>query len=183
MNVYDFDKTIYRLDSTMDFYYYCLKKHPLLIVILPRQVLAFFFYIFRLCSKEKFKSVFLSFIKNLDINQLVEEYWNAHFNGIQKWYLRQKKADDVIVSASPRFIIEPICRRLGVTFICTETDSSGTLISPNCYGKEKVIRFLKKFPNDRIDSFYSDSASDEPMARIAKKAYLVKNGEPVFWKV
>ena len=28
MNVYDFDKTIYRGDSTMDFWRYCLKRYP-----------------------------------------------------------------------------------------------------------------------------------------------------------
>lgn len=28
MNIYDFDETIYDSDSTKDFYFYCLKKYP-----------------------------------------------------------------------------------------------------------------------------------------------------------
>lgn len=28
MNVYDFDKTIYAGDSTIDFYLFCLKRQP-----------------------------------------------------------------------------------------------------------------------------------------------------------
>ena len=35
MNVYDFDKTIYKNDSTADFFLYCLRKHPRIIAILP----------------------------------------------------------------------------------------------------------------------------------------------------
>ena len=31
MNVYDFDKTIYKGDSTLDFYFFCLRKKPIII--------------------------------------------------------------------------------------------------------------------------------------------------------
>lgn len=37
MNVYDFDGTIYDGDSTVDFYLYCIRKHPWLIVYAFRQ--------------------------------------------------------------------------------------------------------------------------------------------------
>ena len=32
MNIYDFDETIYDSDSTKDFYFYCLKKYPKILV-------------------------------------------------------------------------------------------------------------------------------------------------------
>ena len=35
MNVYDFDGTIYDGDSTLDFWYFCLKKHPQILLYLP----------------------------------------------------------------------------------------------------------------------------------------------------
>ena len=46
MNVYDFDKTIYDGDSTIDFYFYCLKKHPKIILCLPIQLYAAVKYTF-----------------------------------------------------------------------------------------------------------------------------------------
>ena len=39
MNVYDFDKTIYRGDSTKDFYFFLLRRHPVLIRYLPKQIM------------------------------------------------------------------------------------------------------------------------------------------------
>ena len=37
MNVYDFDKTICRLDSSYRFYFYCLKKNPAIALWWPVQ--------------------------------------------------------------------------------------------------------------------------------------------------
>lgn len=37
MNVYDFDDTIFRGDSTRAFWAYCLKRAPGLVRFLPRQ--------------------------------------------------------------------------------------------------------------------------------------------------
>ncbi len=48
MNVYDFDGTIYRGDSTIDFYFYALKKQPALVKFLPLQLSGI---IFHLCGK------------------------------------------------------------------------------------------------------------------------------------
>ena len=33
MNVYDFDDTIYAGDSTVDFFFYCLKKKPAIVYV------------------------------------------------------------------------------------------------------------------------------------------------------
>ena len=38
INVYDFDKTIYNGDSTIDFYLFCLKKKFSIILLLPLQI-------------------------------------------------------------------------------------------------------------------------------------------------
>ena len=35
MNIYDFDETIYDSDSTKDFYFYCLKKYPKILLSVP----------------------------------------------------------------------------------------------------------------------------------------------------
>jgi hypothetical protein len=43
------------------------------------------------------------------------------------------------------------------------------------YDTAKVCRFLKEYPGESVDIFYSDSLSDSPMAWFAKEAWLVKN--------
>ena len=104
---------------------------------------------------------------------------------IKSFYLKQKNYDDVIISASPTFLLEPICRRLNITYlIASKVDKhTGKYTGINCYGSEKVRRFKEIFPNQSIDNFYSDSLSDAPIAKLAKHAFLVskkhiKNWEP-----
>ena len=95
-------------------------------------------------------------------------------NKIKEFYLKQKKDDDIIISASPEFLLKPICDELGVNLIASNFDKkTGKLIGNNCYGDEKVCR-LKELGIEQCDEFYSDSKSDEPMMKIAKKAFLVK---------
>ena len=65
MNVYDFDGTIYDGDSTVDFWFFCLKKKKSLFFIIPIQVLAFILYRLRIIEKIKFKEVLYTFIKYL----------------------------------------------------------------------------------------------------------------------
>ena len=53
----------------------------------------------------------------------------------------------------------------------------------NCWGQEKVRRFYERFENGKIDSFYSDSYSDAPLAKISKQAYIVKNDKITAWDI
>ena len=112
---------------------------------------------------------------------LVNEFWDGHKSLIYDWYLSKKKSDDVIISASPNFLLKPICDELKVYLISSNVDKNdGTYQGLNCYGEEKV-RVYKEYTNEEIDEFYSDSLSDSPLARIAKKAYIVKGNEIVDW--
>ena len=58
---------------------------------------------------------------------------------------------------------------------------SGKYTGVNCHGKEKVKRFYEAFPNGKIDSFYSDSYSDSPLAEIADKAFMVDGDKIESW--
>ena len=180
MNVYDFDGTIYRDDSTRDFYYYLLRHHTKVIRYLPRFVLDVIKYKLDVVDKTKMKETFYRYLntfKKGQIDELVLIFWNLHKYKIHDWYLKQKKDTDVIISASPRYLLEPICKELNVKLICSEVDkNNGDYIGVNCYGPEKVNRFYKEFPDGKIDLFYSDSKSDEPLAKIATKSYIVKKG-------
>ncbi len=39
INLYDFDNTIYEGDSSTDFFFYCLKKYPKIVKIIPKNIL------------------------------------------------------------------------------------------------------------------------------------------------
>ena len=110
-----------------------------------------------------------------DFDEQIERYWNKNEKRIVPWYLAQKKPDDLIISASPSCIIEPIAKRLGVNFMATEYDREyGVYLNNMMYAKEKAkYIFDHGFPV--IDNFYSDSLADTPLALCAEKAYLVTN--------
>ena len=116
-----------------------------------------------------------AFLQDLqDVDAVVESFWESHWDGIGSWYLAQKKDDDVIISASPEFLLMPAAKRLGVRLIGTPMDKhSGKINGKNCHDSEKVRRFYEKYPGAHTENFYSDSLSDTPMALIADKAWLV----------
>lgn len=186
MNVYDFDGTIYNGDSTRDFVFYLIKKYPRVIRYMPAFVFAAMKYRFGIISKTKMKETLYRFLNSFDdgeIDKIVNDFWDSHKKNIYDWYYKKKKSSDVIISASPRFLLRHICDELNVKLICSEVDKkNGDYIGLNCFGEEKVSRFYKEYPGATIDEFYSDSKSDMPLAKLAKKAYLVKrNGEIIEW--
>lgn len=183
MNVYDFDGTIYRGDSSVEFYFYCLRRCPSIIRFLPQQVFGVLAYKLRFISKTQGKSAFFSFLRGLrDTHLLVRCFWKSHAAGIQQWYINQQNENDVVISASPEFLLAPICRLLNVRFIASLVDpKTGVFQSENCYGNEKVLRFRALFPHECVDAFYSDSSSDAPMAALARQSYMVINGNVYEW--
>lgn len=183
MNVYDFDKTIYVNDSSMDFYKFNLKRNPKLIKYWPRQSKAALDYKRGKITKTEMKTIFYEYFQGIkDIDQAVLDFWEAHRDNLQDWYLRQKKEDDVIVSASPEFFLKPICDELGVFLIASDVDKyTGDNLKENCFGAEKVTRFKEHFNLNEIDEFYSDSYSDDPLAQYAKKAFMVEGDDIKIW--
>ena len=105
---------------------------------------------------------------------------------VEKWYLDMKRDDDVIISASPEFLVKVCCERLGIKHVMASRvdPKTGKYDGLNCYGEEKPKRFDERFGSEKraeIENFYSDSYSDAPMAAIAKQAYLVKKHIPTEW--
>ena len=58
---------------------------------------------------------------------------------------------------------------------------TGAYTGVNCWGAEKVCRFREKFGDAQIETFYSDSLSDSPLAEIAQKAWIVRGDEMIAW--
>ena len=183
MNVYDFDKTIYDGDSTVDFYMYCLRKKPKILKYLPGQLVAFFMYFIKAYEKTEMKERFYKFLQGIDdVDVLLEEFWAKSFKNIKSWYLESKKDDDVIISASPEFLLKIPCEKLNVKIMASRvSEKTGKYDGVNCHGKEKVRRFYDAFPDGEILKFYSDSYSDTPLARLAERSYLVKGDKLYKW--
>ena len=186
MNTYDFDKTIFYPDSSYCFYLYCLRHYPgAMVKTLPRSVVSGLRYAAGKGNAKALKEQLFSFLPNLpDVDGAVKDFWDENRQRLAKWYLRQKRGDDVIISASPEFLLKPICARLGIRhLIASRVDSrTGRYQGKNCHGAEKVVRLKQELGYDHCTAFYSDSYSDTPLAEIADRAYLVKkDGTVVPW--
>lgn len=185
MNVYDFDGTVYAGDSTVDFYLYCLRKHPGIVLCAPRQASGVLLRAMGRLDTAAMKQRFFCFLKRLrDTDALVESFWDERQSRLMAWYLERKRETDLMISASPEFLLAPVCRRLGVRPpVATRMDpASGELRGRNCKGEEKVRRFYERCPEGKIHCFYSDSLTDAPLARLAEEAFLVRGGKPVPWE-
>jgi len=177
LNVYDFDKTIFKGDSTAKFYFYCLKRYPKMLCHAPATIGAFVLYALGKKQKTEFKETMYRFVRCIpDIEKTVKGYWEKYGGNIFDWYIRDKRNDDVIISASPEFLLKDFCENtLGVEcLMASRVDSkTGKYEGLNCHGEEKVVRFREKYPDAKIQTFCSDSLSDTPLARLAEKSFLV----------
>lgn len=185
MNIYDFDKTIYKSDSTKDFYFYCLKRYPKMLLTVPMTAWAFLLYVIGIWSKTKFKEKMYGFLRYVDdAESAAEDFWKLNHRNIKPYYYKTKRSGDIVISASPEFLLKPIAKRLGFgTLIASQVNpKTGRYTGENCWGEEKVRRLYELMPNAECDTFYSDSLSDSPLAHIAKKAYIVKGDELLKWE-
>ena len=183
MNVYDFDGTIYDGDSTVDFFLFALKCKPSLICYIPRQARGFLLYVLKQINRTALKEYFFSFLSGIDAENLTKDFWVQNHHKIYKWYLDQQQPDDIIISASPKFLLQPLCSRFGFRhLIASDVDpETGMFNGENCHGQEKVKRLESEYNVNHIDSFYSDSQSDLPLAQIADNAFLVVDGNISKW--
>ena len=184
MNIYDFYVTLYDWDSTFDFLKYSVKKHPALIRFLPGMGIAGLRYLLKITDKTAMKEKFYRIFTGYDAEGLLEEFWDTHQHKIFPWYAGQQEETDIIISASPEFLLEPICARLGIqTLMASRVDpKTGKYTGLNCWGSEKVRRLKEQTGITACDKFFSDSHSDTPLANIADEAFLIIKGKICPWE-
>ncbi len=180
MNTYDFDETIFKGDCHRRFFGYCLLRLPYLILFLPFMLIFLLLRAVRLLNKNIYLYLMGAFVIFVPHKQkFVQKFWDKNFCRVKQWYINQKQPTDVIVSASPAFLVDEVCKRLGVQSIASNVDlNTYKLYGKHCHGKEKVVMFRKQF-SQTPQAFYSDSYSDLPMMLYAKEGYLVK-GDKIF---
>lgn len=175
MNVYDFDRTIYYPDCTVDFAIWLMDRRPhLWLTFCPGALINYI-----RCETGKLPRAvmirkFLTILRQTDdFDRDIERFWDSREKNISEWYLKQKKPDDLILSASPSCVIAPIAKRLGVNYAATEYDRETGVFTDNLmYGKGKA-RYIIDNDFPVIENFYSDDLSDTPIALCALKAHLV----------
>ena len=184
MNVYDFDETIFTGDSEDYFFAYLFKK-PGFFWDQVRYRWYELLFKCKLVSKTKAREAEYSLLRKIDdLDGLLADYWDQHERHMKSWYAAVKRPDDVIASATPRFLMEPIVARLGLTgLVATEMyPRTGKIHGEFAAGPYKVDQFRKQFSLDEIDEFYSDAYSDHFLAEYAKRAYVVHgDGERTEW--
>lgn len=183
MNVFDFDETIYSGDSTRAFIFWCFRHYPKTLLYLPLIGCASVrYYTFHIGTKTEFKEKMYRFLKAIKGDEDVERFWDEKISGIKAFYHEIHRDDDVIISASPEFLLKPLEEKLHITVIASKVDiHTGRYDGLNCYHAEKVKRFRELYPDGKIESFYSDSYSDEPLALLADKAYIVDGDNLIDW--
>lgn len=180
MNIYDFDKTIYDGDSSIDFYKFCVKKNKILLLNSFKVLFYYFLYFFKIKNKNDVKEVFFSFLGKVNnIDEVVNIFFEKHKYKIKDFYLSKNHSKDIIISASPEFLLKPFTSYLKVKdLIASDVDiSTGKFKRDNCKGKNKVKYLKEKYPEIVVNEVYSDSLSDIPLMEISKKAYIVKGNK------
>ena len=110
MNVYDFDGTIYYPDCAISFALWCMNRHPSLwFTFFPKALKSMIGHKLGKVPRYVMERTFFSFLCKVDdFDEQIEKFWDKHEKRVSAWYLAQKKPDDLIISASPKCIIEPI---------------------------------------------------------------------------
>lgn len=177
INLYDFDGTIYKGDSSVDFFLYNLIRNPLLILCLIPSLFAVILHSLHIISGTKMKEVIFSYLRFVpNKEKRVKKFWESHKKKIKYYYRDKDHSKDVIISASPEFLLESMKDYLGVIAVLgTKMDmKTGKIDGLNCHDKEKVRRLNEIIDNYEVMESFSDRMADKPIFDLANKAYLVK---------
>ena len=119
MNVFDFDNTIYDGESVIDFFLYYCKKDKSLLKYIPAVAIALFKYKRGKITVEQAlsdygKTVTDYLSQNGGISEEMEIFWDKNIKKIKPFYKEIQSDDDLIISCSPEFSLDIICKRLGI---------------------------------------------------------------------
>ena len=112
-------------------------------------------------------------------SDLISSFWETHANKLNRRLLVLIEPEDVIMTASPSFLLDGIRSRLNTDqIICTEVDVDEKKITWFNFGENKTVRFRDLYGDRKIDEFYTDSYNDRALMKLARRVYIVKKGIP-----
>ncbi|MBN2441451.1 MAG: HAD family hydrolase [Spirochaetales bacterium] len=185
--LFDFDHTITRKDSFLDFLLSTINL-PRLILGSLIQLPVLLAFLFKIMSNEKAKEKVLSFyFKGMTKEQFAGIGDNYSKNRLPaiimkdaleriEWHKKQNH-QVVIISASLRCWLGGWCKEHKIDLICTEMEIqdgivTGKLKGKNCYGPEKVRRIREHYDLDSYYIYaYGDSRGDKEMLDSADEKF------------
>ena len=183
MKAFDFDNTLYRGESSLDFSLYMIRTNRKILLYLPVILTNTVKYKLCLVDRDKLGETISKYMKIIirsksEILRLVEEFWKTHADRLDAGMLRRVGPDDLIITAGPGFLLEGIRDRLGTqNIISSEVDLDKKEITHFNFKDNKVRRFRELYADAKIDSFYTDSYNDRAVMDISEKVFLVKKGK------
>jgi phosphatidylglycerophosphatase C len=179
--LYDFDNTICAGDSGSAFWLFCLVRKPWLIVFLPVQIIGGVCYKLGIFRNIQRKFSLYCFLRAIDSEKMAEKFWNRRQRKIYPFfYERKRDMPTVVCTASPEFLIKPVCDRLGVEkVIATKVNAdTGKIMSKPCKQYEKVKRLGEELPGCEFPEVYSDSLkNDIHILKLGKRAFHTVHGK------
>ena len=186
--LFDFDGTIARKDSLVDFIQYAvgIPKYYFGLLILSPMVATYKLKLIpNYTAKEKvlthfFKGMqtdkFKELAKEYSVNQLPQIIRPSAMEKI-KWHQSQNHKV-VIVSASIECWLKKWCQSNNIDLIGTRLESingklTGKLATKNCHGIEKVNRIKERYNLNNFDYIYAygDSIGDKEMLELSDQSY------------
>ena len=182
--VFDFDGTLYKGDSFIDFCKFYYLKKPWRLWFFFIQLGGFLFWKLGLLSSTQFKSLFIQYLfwdSEMEIKRMSQLFWERprNFNEtvIERLVFYQKEGYTILVaSASPKLLIEIACLKLNVKHVVgTELIpyKKRHVVTKNCRGPEKLIQVKRAFPEHHLAVAYSDNKDDLELLQQAERGFLV----------
>ncbi len=178
-DLYDFDKTVYPVDSETVFLFYCMLHRPYLILLTPW--LALNLILFFLGFGDSFKGRCFSFLRFVNGEKMAKQFWEKQQKNIYPIFEEKNRSGRpvVVCSASPEFFLKPICEKYNVhTLIATPMNpKTGRINGFNCKDKQKPIRLAETLPDAEFINVYSDSLkNDIHIFELGQKCFYANKG-------
>ena len=167
MKAFDFDNTLYRGESSLDFSLYMIRTHKKILLYLPVIMANAISYKLCLVDKDKLGAEISKYMKLIirdkhEIRHLVKTFWQTHAGRLDANMLRRVGPNDLIITAGPDFLLDGLDRIEILHFN---------------FKDNKVSRFRELYGDAKIDAFYTDSYNDRALMEISEKVFLVKKGK------
>ena len=184
MNVFDFDNTIYDGESTLDLFFYYIVRKPWLLRMLPTVLKAFKRYKKGGVTLSEALEIYAPLIEKdalrvFDFENDPPKFWDKHMKKIKPLYNELRSDDDLIITASPDFSVEEVCKRLGIKrFLASRINRETGRIEFANLRENKIKAFKEQYGDAKIDNFYTDSPENDAwLIDMAEHAFVVKKNK------
>lgn len=183
MKVYDFDGVIYRGNTTREFYIFALKRHRAILRCLPGQIWAFLRYCFGTISQIRFWSLFYSYFRYIPhLEEEAEAFWESRKSRFSPTYLAVRGNEDLVLSSLPEMLLKPICNWLGLRYLGFRPERvKGEEEEHAFQSTDKLARFQKEFPEERMERFWAAHYSDRKLVLEAEEGRIVRGNDVLDW--